>query len=95
MALTEAGRIGLHHGDLSLGSVLIDPQGAVIVRGMATEAALRGLDTTGDDVTTADARAIVALLYAALTTRWPLTSHDAARRLPMTDESGVGWRERG
>lgn len=90
MALTEAGRIGLHHGDLSLGSVLIDPQGAVIVRGMATEAALRGLDTTGEAVTTADARAIVALLYAALTTRWPLTSHAAARRLPMTDEAGGG-----
>lgn len=81
MALTEAGRLGLHHGSLDLGAVLIDPKGAVIVRGMATEAALRGLDPTGDEVTSADARAIVAILYAALTTRWPLSPAPAVDTL--------------
>lgn len=89
-ALVEAGRIGLHHGSLGLRSVLIDPRGSVVVRGMATEAALRGLDTTGDDVTSADARAIVAILYAALTTRWPLPAVDPAGRPRLLDDDDSG-----
>ena len=71
-ALSEAARLGIHHGSLGLRSVLITPTGDVVVQGLATEAALQGLDDTAPHVPATDARAIMGILYAALTTRWPL-----------------------
>jgi eukaryotic-like serine/threonine-protein kinase len=70
----EAARArGLHHLQLTPGSVLRAHDGTVKLRGVATAAALAGAEEV--DSTTAsrlDAVGVVAIAYAALTSRWPL-----------------------
>ncbi|NYG06945.1 hypothetical protein BJ986_001432 [Phycicoccus badiiscoriae] len=64
---------GLHHLRLTPHSVLRDHDGTIKVRGVATLAAMAAEDDL--DATQAarvDAIGVVALTYAALTSRWPL-----------------------
>ncbi len=77
-ALDSASQRGLRHLGLTPASVLRLPDGEVKVAGLATEAALAGTDDLGgDDAARRDAVGVVALAYAGLTGRWPLTGDSA------------------
>jgi serine/threonine protein kinase len=67
--MAAAHREGLAHLRLDPGSVLRTVSGQYRIRGLAVAAALRGLDS--DSPQRQDTEAIGALLYAALTQRWP------------------------
>ncbi|WP_240796668.1 protein kinase family protein [Streptomyces sp. RFCAC02] len=68
-AMTAAHRKGLAHLRLTPGTVLRTAPGQFRIRGLAVDAALRGI--VSDQAERADTEAIGALLYAALTQRWP------------------------
>lgn len=91
----ESARIrGLHHGALGPRSVLVLHDGAIKVRGLATEAALLGIDETESRTALrTDAVALAAIIYAALTGRWPLpasvTGVDPGLAAAPTVGSGV------
>ena len=84
----EAARIrGLHHQVLTPAAVLLTEDGAVKVRGLATEAVLLAEDDVdAETASRRDALAVVALVYAGLTARWPLpgpeSGLEAAPRVP-------------
>lgn len=71
-AMAAAHREGLAHLRLNPGSVLRTESGQYRIRGLAVMAALRGV--TAEKPQRADTEAIGALLYAALTQRWPYDS---------------------
>lgn len=74
-ALETAGQRGLHHLQLTPLHVLIAPSGAIRVSGVAIAAAAEGPDQPEPASATSsrrDAVSLVAILYAALTGRWPL-----------------------
>lgn len=78
-ALERAGRGGLHHLRLTPDSLLLSRDSAVTVTGTAVEAAAHGTET--EDAAAADradAVALVAVLYAALTGLWPRGDPGAA-----------------
>ena len=78
MALEAAAARGLRHVVLTPRNVLLLPDGAVRVRGVAVEAALLGLEDTPAAVASRlDARSLVGVGYAALTGRWPLAGADS------------------
>ncbi|AEG45687.1 hypothetical protein [Isoptericola variabilis] len=95
-ALETARRRGVHHLVLRPEAVRVDGH-RVVVTGLGLDAGLAGVEMSGDDAAAADARALVALAYYALTARWPGESldqpwiaPDAVRPLPaQTDASGV------
>lgn len=68
-AMASAHREGLAHLRLTPDSVLRSESGQFRIRGLAVDAALRGVST--DRPKRTDTEAIGALLYAALTARWP------------------------
>lgn len=68
-AMAAAHREGLAHLRLNPGSVLRTETGQYRIRGLAVMAALRGISS--DHPQRTDTEAIGALLYAALTQRWP------------------------
>lgn len=68
-AMAAAHREGLSHLRLTPGSVLRTESGQYRIRGLAIMAALRGI--TCEQPQRTDTEAIGALLYAALTQRWP------------------------
>ncbi|MEV4437456.1 protein kinase family protein [Streptomyces sp. NPDC049577] len=68
-AMAAAHREGLAHLRLNPGSVLRTETGQYRIRGLAVMAALRGI--TSEQPQRTDTEAIGALLYAALTQRWP------------------------
>ncbi|MFB7632455.1 serine/threonine protein kinase [Streptomyces sp. NPDC056149] len=68
-AMTAAHREGLAHLRLTPSSVLRTESGQYRIRGLAVMAALRGI--TCEHPQRTDTEAIGALLYAALTQRWP------------------------
>ncbi|MFD4030581.1 serine/threonine protein kinase [Streptomyces sp. NPDC058637] len=71
-AMAAAHREGLAHLRLTPGAVLRSSTGQYRIRGLAVNAALRGI--TSDYPLRRDTEAIGALLYAALTRRWPYES---------------------
>ena len=74
-ALETAGQRGLHHLRLTPHDILIAPDGAIRVSGVAIAAAIDGTDEQEPDAATAsrrDAVCLVAIVYAALTCQWPL-----------------------
>ncbi|MGH3344598.1 MAG: serine/threonine protein kinase [Carbonactinosporaceae bacterium] len=85
-ALGTAHDAGLSHLCIGPGDVLRTDTGQVKVIGLRIAAALHGLES--DDPVTVDTRALGALLYAALTARWP---YGAAAGLPGApyQDSGV------
>ncbi|GAA2945944.1 serine/threonine protein kinase [Streptomyces enissocaesilis] len=68
-AMAAAHREGLAHLRLTPGAILRTSSGQYRIRGLAVNAALRGI--TSDRPQRTDTEAIGALLYAALTQRWP------------------------
>ncbi|MET8098556.1 protein kinase family protein [Streptomyces sp. NPDC005236] len=68
-AMAAAHREGLAHLKLTPGAVLRTSSGQWRIRGLAVNAALRGI--TSETPQRTDTEAIGALLYAALTQRWP------------------------
>ncbi len=85
-ALERARRAGLHHRCLTPHSLLRTPDGKVKVAGLAVDAAAAGIPDV-DDVTAArqDAVALVGVLYAGLTSRWPV----AGTTVPGIDPAPV------
>ncbi|WP_211355957.1 hypothetical protein [Lapillicoccus jejuensis] len=78
--LEAARRRGLHHGALDPAGLLRMPDGRVKVRGLATQAALMGLDDLdASSASREDAVTLVALAHAALTGTW--AGDHAARAL--------------
>ncbi|MFC4501250.1 MULTISPECIES: protein kinase family protein [Streptomyces] len=71
-AMAAAHREGLSHLRLNPNAVLRTSSGQWRIRGLAVNAALRGV--TSDSPQRTDTEAIGALLYAALTQRWPYES---------------------
>jgi hypothetical protein len=72
-ALEAARHRGLHHLVLTPDSLLRGHDGPVTLTGLAVDAALSGLDIADPlEASRRDARALVALIYAGLTGRWPL-----------------------
>ncbi|TJZ50195.1 serine/threonine protein kinase [Streptomyces piniterrae] len=71
-AMAAAHREGLAHLRINPGSVLRTESGQYRIRGLAVMAALRGISC--DHPQRTDTEAIGALLYAALTQRWPYES---------------------
>ncbi|MFJ3922451.1 protein kinase family protein [Streptomyces sp. NPDC090022] len=71
-AMTAAHREGLAHLRLTPSAILRTSTGQYRIRGLAVNAALRGI--TSDTPQRADTEAIGALLYASLTQRWPYES---------------------
>ena len=71
-AMAAAHREGLAHLKLTPGAVLRTSTGQWRIRGLAVNAALRGISS--DTPQRTDTEAIGALLYAALTQRWPYES---------------------
>lgn len=71
-AMAAAHREGLTHLRLTPGAVLRSSTGQYRIRGLAVNAALRGI--TSERPLRQDTEAIGALLYAALTKRWPYES---------------------
>ncbi len=67
--MASAHREGLAHLRLTPDAVLRSESGQFRIRGLAVDAALRGI--SADRPKRADTEAIGALLYAALTARWP------------------------
>lgn len=77
-ALETARQRGLHHLRLTPHCILRTTDGAIKVSGLAVDAAING--TEEPDAAAAsrrDAVAVVAVAYAALTSRWPLTEQVA------------------
>ncbi|WP_405464987.1 protein kinase family protein [Streptomyces jietaisiensis] len=68
-AMAAAHREGLAHLRLTPGAVLRTSSGQWRIRGLAVNAALRGISS--DTPQRSDTEAIGALLYASLTQRWP------------------------
>ncbi len=76
-ALDKASHRGLHHLALTPSALLRMPDGAVKVRGLATEAALTDADRLSDErASRADAVGLVKIAYAGLTGRWPMVAVD-------------------
>lgn len=71
-AMAAAHREGLAHLRLTPSAILRTSTGQYRIRGLAVNAALRGI--TSDTPQRADTEAIGALLYASLTQRWPYES---------------------
>ncbi|MFF2780422.1 serine/threonine protein kinase [Streptomyces sp. NPDC058052] len=71
-AMAAAHREGLAHLRLTPSAILRSSTGQYRIRGLAVNAALRGI--TADRPQRTDTEAIGALLYAALTQRWPYES---------------------
>ncbi|MET7938761.1 serine/threonine protein kinase [Streptomyces sp. NPDC005302] len=71
-AMAAAHREGLAHLRLTPGAVLRTSSGQWRIRGLAVNAALRGISS--DTPQRTDTEAIGALLYASLTQRWPYES---------------------
>ncbi|GAA8843946.1 hypothetical protein DUHN55_09750 [Helicobacter pylori] len=84
----EAARArGLHHLALTPDLVLLTGDGRVKVRGLATAAALAGIETEGEEADRDDATGVVALAYAGLTATWPL---ERPSGLPSAPREGSG-----
>lgn len=79
-ALTAAHRMAVSHLRLRPENLVWTTAGGVKITGVGTEAALAG--TTSDDPARTDAEGLGALLYAALTARWPYGDHETLPPAP-------------
>ncbi|MFC6704677.1 hypothetical protein [Flexivirga alba] len=70
--LGAASARGLHHLQLTPHDIVSSPDGAVSVLGLPTDAALAGADDlSSEEASRADTVALVQIVYAGLTRRWP------------------------
>ncbi|MBO0828119.1 MAG: serine/threonine protein kinase [Streptosporangiales bacterium] len=79
-ALSAAHRMAVSHLRLRPENLVWTAAGGVKITGVGTEAALAG--TTSDDPARTDAEGLGALLYAALTARWPYGDHETLPPAP-------------
>lgn len=87
-ALAAAHRHGLAHLCLQPEHVLRTPHGQVKVAGLAVDAAVRGLRAESpQDAARRDTRGVGAVLYAALTGRWP--GPESTSLAPAPHDDGV------
>ena len=95
--LETAGQRGLHHLRLTPHHVMISPDGAIRTSGVAVAAAIAGPEAQEPDTATAsrrDALCLVAIVYAALTGRWPLVEEGSGvEPAPRTIEGVVAPSE--
>jgi hypothetical protein len=86
-ALATAHEDGLVHLCLSPEHVLRTAHGQVKVSGLAVDAAVRGLRPTGpEDAAARDTVGCAAVLYAALTGRWPLDTPSTLSPAPREND---------
>lgn len=72
--LGAASARGLHHLQLTPHDIVCSPDGAVSVLGLPTDAALAGADDmSSEEASRTDTIALVQVVYAGLTRRWPGT----------------------
>lgn len=71
-ALQSAHEVGQQHLCVDAGSVTIDEDGAVRLRGLGTAAVLRGVQPSQQGAARDDARGVGRVLFAALTARSPV-----------------------
>ncbi len=88
-ALEVARGRGVHHLALNPESVLMADDGRVLVRGLGTDGALDGHDEEGERAARTDAVATVALTYAGLTGRWPLSTESGGLPPAHRTDDGV------
>lgn len=98
-ALDLARKRGIHHQYLTPDSVVITDDDQVLVLGLGTYAAARGIEPS-DPITAAriDSLALVGLLYAAVSGRWPRERAGASGLQPTIFTSGAPvppshWRD--
>lgn len=75
-ALAVADERGVHHGVVRPDAVRVE-RDRVVLTGLGLDAGVVGDDVVGDDPAAADARGALALLYYAMTARWPGIELDA------------------
>lgn len=80
-AMVAAHQVNLSHLELSPDNVMRTLTGQVKIRGLQIAAAMRG--TTSEDAAAADARGVGAVLYAALTARWPFGDFEGLPAAPV------------
>lgn len=85
-ALTEAHRMAVSHLQLTPDSLVWTSAGGVKVTGVGTDAALAG--AVSDDPARTDAEGLGALLYAALTARWPFGASGSLPAAPLNGDNG-------
>ncbi len=88
-SIAEAHAVGLAHGRLAPENILIDQHGQVRIIGFGVDAALHGLPPRRISVDEID---LVALLYCALTGKWPGISDSPLP--PAPEEHGTVLRPR-
>ena len=95
--LETAGQRGLHHLRLTPHHILIAPDGAIRVSGVAIAATIDGPEQQELDAAAAsrrDAVSLVAIVYAALTCRWPLDEEvSGVEPAPRTIDGAVAPSE--
>ncbi len=89
-ALAAAAKRGVHHLHLTPHAVRLSESGNIKIAGLAIASAIEGND---EDITHAqaerqDTRSVVALMYAVMTTRWPLPNR--VRGMQAAPRVGVG-----
>lgn len=89
-ALDTAAHRNVHHLHLTPHAVRLSETGLIKIAGLAIAAVIEGSD---DDITVAEAerrdtRSVVALMYAVMTTRWPLAN--PVRGLDQAPRVGAG-----
>ncbi|OFE14221.1 hypothetical protein BA895_11435 [Humibacillus sp. DSM 29435] len=90
-ALDKARQRGLHHLALTPDAVLRMADGAVKVRGIATDAALIDAESvSGEQASRLDSIGLVKLIYAGLTARWPAPSGTDDRESDTRGSTGPG-----
>ncbi|WP_344103232.1 hypothetical protein [Myceligenerans crystallogenes] len=75
-ALAAADERGVHHGVVRPDAVRVE-RDRVVLTGLGLDAGVVGDDVVGPDPAAADARSVLALLYYAMTARWPGVELDA------------------
>lgn len=78
-ALDSAALVGVRHGALGPGDVVLTDDGRTKIRGLAVRLVLEPDESSTDDKQTRDAWAAAAVTYAAVTGRWPGPDRDGMR----------------
>jgi serine/threonine protein kinase len=82
-ALETAHAVGIAHGHIRPGCVIISEDGEIRLNGLGIDGVLWGLDNAADgDPVAADIHGVGSILYAGLTCRWPDQATDGLTAAP-------------